>query len=90
MDRTNILVKPAAFILYPEDGGSRFFLILVFMYQTTQHHTPEDCSLDDILIFSCIGNCIKFPNQGKFLILSVTIYKYIIYIYILNIKNLFM
>jgi hypothetical protein len=39
---TNNLEKHTVCIFTPEDGDSMFLEILVSIYESTQHHNPED------------------------------------------------
>jgi len=39
---TNITGKPAACVIYPEEGGSRILYNIVAIYKTEQCHKPEN------------------------------------------------
>jgi hypothetical protein len=42
---TNIIGKPAACVIYPEEGGSRSLYNIVAIYITEQCHKPENHNL---------------------------------------------
>jgi hypothetical protein len=37
---------------YPDDGGSRFLQILLYIYQTTRYHISEDTKLQSLTLES--------------------------------------
>jgi hypothetical protein len=40
----NIIGKPAACVIHPEEGGSRILYNIIATYKTEQCHKPENCN----------------------------------------------
>jgi hypothetical protein len=51
---TNIIGKPAACVIYPEEGGSRILYNIIAIYKPEQYHKLENHNLVNFTFISLL------------------------------------